>query len=104
MIKIATCPNCGLPDEFCVCGNIAKEEETIDVYTTRRSYGKILTIVDNVSKEMNPKEVAKTLKKNLACGGTYKEGRIELQGDHLRRIKDLLIEQGFPENKINVKR
>lgn len=53
---------------------------------------------------MNPKDIASKLKKKLACGGTYKEGRIELQGDHIRRIKDLLVELGFPESKINVKR
>lgn len=103
MIKIATCPDCGLPEELCVCDTIAKEEESIQVYTTTRSYGKVLTIVDNVSEDMNPEKVAKNLKKGLACGGTYKEGRIELQGNHLRKIKDLLVEQGFPESKIEIK-
>jgi translation initiation factor 1 len=93
-----------LPEELCVCDTIAKEEESIEVYTTRRSYGKELTIVDNVSEDMNPEKVAKKLKKKLACGGTYKEGRIELQGNHLRRIKDLLVKQGFPENKIEIKK
>lgn len=92
-----------MPEELCVCDTIAKEGESIEVYTTRRRYGKVLTIVDNVSKDMNPEKVAKALKKKLACGGTYKEGRIELQGSHLRRIKDLLVEQGFPENKIEIK-
>lgn len=62
-----------------------------------------MTIVDNVSEDMNPEKVAKKLKKKLACGGTYKEGRIELQGDHIRKIKDLLVEQGFPEGKIDIK-
>ncbi len=52
---------------------------------------------------MNPKELAKKLKKGLACGGTYKKGRIELQGDHMRRIKDLLVQEGFPESKIKIK-
>lgn len=92
-----------MPEELCVCDTIAKEEEKIEVRKTRRSYGKELTIVENVSEDMNPEELAKKLKKNLACGGTYKEGRIELQGDHLRRIKDILIEEGFPEGKIEIK-
>ncbi len=59
--------------------------------------------MENISEDMNPKELAKKLKKGLACGGTYKNGRIELQGDHLRRIKDLLVKEGFPENKIEVR-
>lgn len=62
----------------------------------------MLTIVDNVSEDMDPEKVAKHLKKQLACGGTYKEGRIELQGNHLRKIKDLLVEQGFSESKIEI--
>ncbi len=92
-----------MPEELCVCDTIAKEEEKIEVRKTRRSYGKELTIVENVSEDMNPEELAKKLKKNLACGGTYKEGRIELQGDHMRKIKDILIEEGFPESKIEIK-
>ncbi len=92
-----------MPKELCVCDTIAKEEEKIEVRKTRRRYGKEMTIVDNISDDMNPKELAKKLKRGLACGGTYKKGRIELQGDHMRRIKDLLIEEGFPENKIKVK-
>ena len=60
--------------------------------------------MENVSEDMNPEELAKKLKKNLACGGTYKEGRIELQGDHLRKIEDILIEEGFPENKIEIRK
>lgn len=63
-----------------------------------------MTIVDNVSEDMNPEDIAKKLKKKLACGGTYKEGRIELQGNHLRKIKDHLVELGFPETKIKIKK
>ncbi|MFP4115853.1 MAG: stress response translation initiation inhibitor YciH [Candidatus Aenigmatarchaeota archaeon] len=100
---MANCPDCGLPEELCVCDTIAKEEEKIEVRKTRRSYGKELTVLENVSEDMNPEELAKNLKKKLACGGTYKEGRIELQGDHLRKIKDLLVAEGFPENKIEIK-
>lgn len=53
---------------------------------------------------MNPEKVAKQLKKKLACGGTYKQGKIELQGDHLRRVKGLLVEMGFPEKKIKIEK
>lgn len=76
----------------------------IEVYTSKRRYGKVITVVDNVSQEMDPEEIAKKLKKNLACGGTYKDGKIELQGDHLRKMEDLLVKLGFPENKVKIKK
>lgn len=75
----------------------------IEVYTSRRRYGKVITVVDNVSQGMDPEEMAKKLKKNLACGGTYKDGKIELQGNHLRKMEDLLVKLGFPESKIKIK-
>ena len=46
------------------------------------------------------KKIAKTLKNELACGGTYKDQMIELQGDHQKRIKSLLVELGFEEDSI----
>jgi translation initiation factor 1 len=63
-----------------------------------------MTIVDNVTKDMNPEALAKNLKQKLACGGTYKEGRIELQGDHIGKIKDLLVKLGFPEERIVIEK
>ena len=97
------CPNCGLPKDLCICETLAKEENKIEVYVDRRRYGKAMTIVDNISKDMNPKEILTKLKKKLACGGTYKDGKIELQGNHKRRIKDLLVKLGFSKDQINVK-
>ncbi len=46
------------------------------------------------------KKIAKALKNELACGGTYKDDMIELQGDHTKRIKPLLVEHGFDEDSI----
>ncbi len=46
------------------------------------------------------KKIAKALKNELACGGTYKGDMIELQGDHTKRIKSLLVKHGFEEDSI----
>ena len=96
------CPICGLPKELCICGTIAKEEAKIKVFTVKRRFGKIVTIIDGIEEKANPKELAKKLKTKLACGGTYKNGKIELRGDHSKKVKELLIEAGFPEEKIEV--
>ncbi|MEM4778614.1 MAG: hypothetical protein QW062_04150 [Thermoplasmatales archaeon] len=41
------------------------------------------------------KELAKTLKKKTATGGTVKDEKIELQGDQRERVKKVLEELGF---------
>ncbi len=96
------CPKCGLPKDLCVCVTIAKEEAKIRVYLDRRRYGKKMTIVEGIEKESDPGKITKILKSKLACGGTLKEGRIELQGDHRNKVKEILIKNGFDESKIEV--
>lgn len=49
------------------------------------------------------RELIKKLKSRLACGGTAKEGRIELQGDHKNRVKEILIESGFTPEMIDIR-
>ncbi len=61
-----------------------------------------MTVIEGISKDMKPEELLRKLKKKLACGGTYKEGRLELQGDHREKIKKLLTEFGFNEEQIEV--
>ena len=40
-------------------------------------------------------DLAKKLKNKCAAGGTAKEGKIELQGDHKKKVKEALEEMGF---------
>jgi len=90
------CPKCGLPKQACVCEEIAKTEQRIKVETVKRRYGKIATIVRGLEKDIDIKSIAKKLKSELACGGTVKDKVIELQGDHRKKIKPILVELGFP--------
>lgn len=98
------CPKCGLPKDLCVCEIIAKEEQQIEIKIVKRKFGKIITTVEGIAdKSIDLKEVTKALKSKLACGGTFKEGVIELQGNHAGKVKQYLIELGFPESTIRVK-
>ncbi len=81
---------------------MAKEAAKINVYTVRRRFGKKVTVVEGVEKDANPRQVSKKLKSKLACGGTFKDDKIELQGAHAVRVKELLIKMGFPEDQIEV--
>lgn len=95
------CPKCGLPKQACICEEIAKEEQRISVAVEKRKFGKLNTIVSGIGKEVNIKEIARELKNELACGGTTKDGIIELQGDHRRKVRPILVRLGFKEEQIN---
>ena len=93
-----------MPKELCVCEEIAREQQRINVYSIKRKFGKKVTIVEGIDeKQLDLKELTKKLKSKLACGGTTKEGRIELQGDHKARVKDVLVEMGFSPDMIDMK-
>ncbi len=96
------CKNCGLPKELCVCGDIAKEFAKVKIYTERKRFKKFMTIIEGITEEVKPKELTKKLKTKLACGGTYKDGKIELQGKHVEKVKKILLESGFTEDQIEV--
>ncbi|MBU0616042.1 MAG: translation initiation factor [Nanoarchaeota archaeon] len=98
------CQTCGLPKELCVCETIAKESQKIIISLDKKKFGKVYTIVEGIeSKEIDIKDLAKKLKSKFACGGTSKQGRIELQGDHKNKVKDVLLEVGFPPETIETR-
>jgi translation initiation factor 1 len=93
------CPKCGLPLQACVCEEIAKSNQQIEIKSEKRRFGKISTMISGL-KDVDIKDIAKKLKSELACGGTVKNKIIELQGDHKNKIKPLLIDLGFEESQI----
>ena len=94
------CPKCGLPEQACVCEQIAKSSQKIRVATEKKRYGKVVTTVTGFGSGIDVKQIAKDLKNKLACGGTCKGDSVELQGDHRNKIKGLLVEFGFDETSI----
>lgn len=97
------CPKCGLPEEACICEEIAKEKKQIKVTTEKRKFGKETTIISGLGKDVDLKDLASQLKSKMACGGTVKNGKIELQGDHRKKMRDALSKLGFKEEQINIK-
>lgn len=82
-----------------MCEEIAKSEQRIKIELVKRKYGKIATLITGLSG-VDIKSIAKELKSELACGGTVKNNNVELQGDHSRRVKPILMKLGFPESSI----
>lgn len=98
-----TCPKCGLPEELCMCQAIAKEEQRIKVRIETRKWGREVTLIMGINpKEVDISSLTTKLKNKCACGGTAKDGVIELQGDHRHRIKDLLLKEGYDITNINI--
>lgn len=94
-------PDFGIPSGADVFKEIAKSEQSIQVKTEARRYGKLITLVSGFDKSVDLKETAKSLKEKLACGGTVKGGTIELQGNHKKQVKPVLVKLGFPEDSIS---
>jgi len=121
------CKTCGLPIEVCMCEerNLAdigrvepqvsgeqqiteekttQEGSSVKVTTTKRKYGKLVTIVDFGSASVNVDELGSKLKATCACGGTVKGKVVELQGDHKQKVKKVLVQKmGIPEAAITIK-
>ncbi|MEM1535159.1 MAG: stress response translation initiation inhibitor YciH [Candidatus Pacearchaeota archaeon] len=95
------CPRCGLPKAACICESLIKERQKIKIILEKRKFGKKVTIVEGIA-DIDIKQLAKILKQKLACGGTVKNNAIELQGEHLNKVKEELIKQGFSEELIEI--
>jgi len=90
------CNTCGLPKELCVCEEIAREQQDIKIFTERRRYGKVVTIVEGIdANDIDINDLARQLKTKCASGGTVKVGKIELQGDHKKKVQETLVDLGF---------
>jgi translation initiation factor 1 len=81
---------------------IEKEDMRLRVYATRKKFKKLVTIVEGVNKDKID-QTAKELKNKLACGGTVKDNVIVLQGNHLSKIKSILVNMGYSEDLIDIK-
>ncbi len=94
------CPVCGLPEELCMCEEIAREQQQIKIFSMKRRYGKIVTIIEGIdSSDIDLDDLARKLKTRCASGGTVKDGRIELQGEHKKKVEQVLNEMGFQVDK-----
>ncbi len=71
---------------------------------TKGRKGKGVTLINGLplaSKEL--KKLAKTLKQKCGCGGTVKNGIIEIQGDHRDTLEQELVTRGYKVTPVNGK-
>jgi len=56
----------------------------------------MMTLVDGLNPhDVDLDSLVSKLKSICACGGTVKDGKIELQGDHRNKVKESLEKMGF---------
>lgn len=66
------------------------------VFQKEKRKGKVVTLVGPFSlSEEDAQKALSTLKKSLACGGAYKEGWMEFQGDISLKVRENLEKLGF---------
>ena len=99
--KGSLCPGCGWPRSDCHCSKEAEEPVPGKPvaklrFETKGRGGKSVTVVDGLPRNTAfVADLAKALKGALGTGGTAREGRVEIQGDHRERLRDLLRQRGF---------
>lgn len=75
---------------------IKKPNEHALVFQKQKRRGKTVTLVGEFFIEKKEAQTLhKNLKASLACGGSYKDGWMEFQGEVQKRLKELLKAEGF---------
>lgn len=100
-------PHCERCDELetdCKCPPLVPEPEprtppekqTAKLSKEKRKRGKVVTIIAALLDEGDALQRLLTkLKTSCGAGGTLKEGSIEIQGDHLERVRTELTSLGY---------
>jgi translation initiation factor 1 len=96
-----TCPTCRQAQADCRCAARTAAQVLGDgkVRVSRSSAGrggKLVTVVQGLPLTAAELEAcAKRLKAACGSGGTAKEGRVEIQGDHVDRVMKALQAEGY---------
>ncbi len=80
-----------------VVRSLPPQQQTIYLHRESKGRGgKTVTLVKNlVLSEDDLKSLAKQLKQVCGTGGTFKDGVIEIQGEHREKIAEVLKQMGY---------
>lgn len=96
-----TCPDCRQALARCACKARARSAPAGDgvVKVSRQTKGrggKSVTLVTGLALEAEAlAALGKQLRTACGCGGTVKDGVIEVQGDHCDKVMETLKKQGY---------
>ena len=95
------CERCGELEEQCTCrpparSFVAPEKQTARLAVEKRRKGKVVSLVSGLSPEESDLPALLTqLKSTCGAGGTLKDDVLEIQGNHLDRLREKLREIGY---------
>ena len=84
------------PRKSVISDEILEPSEHFLFFKKEKRRGKTVTLVGEFHTPLNDSEaLLKALKKKLGCGGTFKDGWMEFQGELKEKLRALLVEEGF---------
>ncbi|HIF15198.1 MAG TPA: translation initiation factor [Bacteroidetes bacterium] len=85
-----------------IFGNILNDKQALMVSLDKKNRnGKEVSLVSRYNGDENDlKVLCKTLKVRLGVGGSVKDGNIIIQGDHRKKIYEILLAHGFSKTKL----
>ncbi len=98
------CERCGELEAACQCPaptsatppRVPPQQQTARLSIENHKRGKSVTVVRGLAAGDNDlAELLTRLKAACGAGGTIKEDSIEIQGQHLVRVRSLLVELGY---------
>ena len=95
------CERCGELEKDCTCPPPSREltppeKQTARLAVERRKKGKVVTVVRGLLAEENDlPTLLGQLKTACGGGGTLKDDSLEIEGNHLDRVRDLLASLGY---------
>jgi translation initiation factor 1 len=73
----------------------AREGSSVRMRIESRRYGKLVTVLSGFADGIDLEPLARELKRHVGAGGTFKDGTIELQGDHRKAVRPWLESRGY---------
>lgn len=95
------CASCGRSPCGCAAKKTRKQPEPLRLSYSRGSKGSGVTRIERLNMHPRLKEqLLSRLKKRLGCGGTIKDGALELQGDRRDFLEKEFSAEGYAVKRI----
>lgn len=97
------CDRCGKLPGACTCPSVliprpasVPDNKTVRLSVEKRKKGKVVTVIRGLSARTNDlSALLAQLKNQCGAGGTLDGETLELQGNHVERLRTLLGDAGF---------